>query len=948
VGAAASSAVTVARAAPHAAAAALYALLVSVTAAPLAAQAHPGGRWSTLETTHFRVHVRPAQESLGVRAAAEAEAAYAALAARLPEPSARIDLVVSDQMDVANGFATVFPSPRIVLYPYPPVADLALQRYDRWLRLLVTHELAHVFHLDLARGWWRLGRAVFGRAPAFFPNVLLPTWFTEGLAVHYESRLTGGGRAEGSYQAAVVDAQAAEFGALTIDAANAVSPRWPGDYRPYAFGGAFFAWLTAQHGDSVMERLVRETATAPLPYVMLGRSLRRATGLSFGRAWREWQSGAPVRRHAGTPPVAASALRGLRSPVAPRVSPDGLSVLYVRDDGRDAARIAVLDRATGAIATLARVNGGLGLAWDTAGGVLASEYEFTDPYSIRADLFRVRPDGRERRLTHGARLSAPDVGADGAVLAVHVDAGRSSLVNWSAGEVSVVRPAEPGVEWAGPRIAPDGRTIAATMAHGGNLDVVLLAPDGDSVRAVTADAAVDQSPSFSPDGAWLLWASDRGGRSQVYAARTAAPGAAWWRVTLEPFGAYAPAPAQDSVFFLAYHADGFRLAAAPFDTAQWTRVTPDSDGAGAALRSTAAPADSVPPAFASVVLARHGYRPWPTLLPKYWLPVGAAQAGGAWAGVYTSGQDALDRHAYSAQVAVGTGSAAGTWRADFAYQYAGLSPTVFDAAYSRTGETADASAGVTLRQRRYRWSAAARVAAEYERDGVRRWAGGVFSVASAHLIQPVFAISAQEGWRASATVRPRLRLDSLGGGHTEAQLHAAAYLPFNIVGFARQVLALDAAVGALAGSDAVFFGAGGVSGGAVPLLPGIAIGSSPRSFPVRGFAPNFGVGRFAFAASLEDRLPLALVGRGLGLVPGALDRLSLSLFVDVARTWSPPAWTTRFRGLPASQTLASVGAEAVADLGVLYDFPVRLRAGIAQRVRGAAGAGGFVTLGAAF
>jgi hypothetical protein len=940
------------------------ALLSAASADALCAQAHPGGQWSTLETPHFRVHVRPEQESLGVRTAAEAEAAFAALAARLAAPTARIDLVVSDNLDVANGFTTVFPSPVIVLYPYPPVADLALQRYDRWLRLLVTHELAHVFHLDLARGWWRVGRAVFGRAPALFPNALLPTWFTEGLAVHYETRLTGGGRADGSYQAAVVDAQAAEAGALGIDAANAASPRWPGGYRPYAFGGAFFAWLTARHGDSVMERLVRETATAPLPYLMLSRGLRRAAGLSFGAAWREWQSalvtnaavqdsgdarggtmtegGTSLRRYAGTPE-----LRGLRDPVAPRVSPDGRRVLFVLDDGRDAARIAVLDRTTGAVATLARIDGGLGLAWDTGGAVLAAEYEFTDPYTLRADLFRVGAGGRERRLTVGARLTAPDVGADGAVIAVRTDAGRSALVRWTAGQTRVLEPARPDVDWAGPRLAPDGRTIAATMAHDGNLDVVLLPRDGGPARSVTSDAGLDQAPAFSPDGTWLFWASDRGGRSQLFATRTAAPGAAWWRVTDEPFGAYAPAPALDSVFFLAYHADGFRLTAAPLDSARWTRVDPDA-GSGTAMPSADAPRPARAPAdSADPVLARHAYRPWPALLPKYWLPVGVAQAGGGWAGAYTSGQDALGRHAFSAQAGVGLGSAAGTWRADVAYQYAGLAPAVFDAAYTRTAGTADASIGVALRHRRYRWSAAARVAAEYEREPGRSWAGGVATAAAAHLVAPAFAISAQEGWRASANVRARYRLDG-PGGHTESQVHATAFLPLGLVGFARQVLALDAAVGALTGSDTVFLGAGGVSGGAVPLLPGIAIGSSARSFPVRGFAPDAGVGRFAFAATLEDRVPLALVGRGFGLVPGALDRLSLALFVYIAQTWSPPSWTARFRGLPASRTLVSAGAELVADLGVLYDYPVRLRAGAACRVRGAAGTGGFLAVGAAF
>jgi hypothetical protein len=85
-----------------AASAALLTALAALSPARAPAQADPTGRWMTLETAHFRVHVRPAEEALGVRVAGEAEAAWAALATRLPPPRRRVDLVVSDNADYAN------------------------------------------------------------------------------------------------------------------------------------------------------------------------------------------------------------------------------------------------------------------------------------------------------------------------------------------------------------------------------------------------------------------------------------------------------------------------------------------------------------------------------------------------------------------------------------------------------------------------------------------------------------------------------------------------------------------------------------------------------------------------------------------------------------------------------------------------------------------------------
>ena len=940
--------------------------LLAFAPALLVAQADPTGHWTTLETTHFRVHVRADEEALGVRVAGEAEAAWAALATRLPAPRRRVDLVVSDNTDYANGFTTVFPSPRIVIYPVPPAGDVELQRYDRWLRLLVTHELTHVFHLDLARGWWRLGRAFLGRAPFLFPNALLPTWLTEGLAVHYESALTLGGRDRGSFYPAVVAAQASERGGLPIDAANSASPRWPDGTRPYAFGATFLADLARRDGDSAIARLAVETARALLPYVLLNRAVRRASGESATAAWRAWQRALVTRVASGAGAAASVAgLTGLRTLVAPRVSPDGRRILFVLDDGRDQPRIVVLDRGTGAVRSLARVNGGLGVAWDTAGGVIASEFEFDGPYTLRAELYRVGADGHERRLTRGARLLDPDVGPEGSVVAVRLKAGEDALVRWSEGVARVVVPLAPLVEWAQPRVSPDGRFLAATRVTGGDLDVVLLTADGRVVREVTRDAAIDQMPAFSADGAWLFWASDRSGRSQLYATRLPDSAATWWRVTAEPFGAYAPAPASDSVFYLAYHSDGYRLAAAPFDTLAWSRVAaPERSAAGTARDSAGSAADSAPRA---TILARHAYRAWPALLPQYWLPLGAAQGRSGWAGLFTSGEDALGRYAYAVSALAGTGLAAGTWRADLGYQYAGLAPVVLDAAFSRAEDaytalrpppdsgvaegcclrTDEASLGVTARVRRYRGDAAVRVGAEYQREwGVER-AGAVLSAAAAHLVEPAFAISPQQGWSLSAYARRRWRL-AAPGGYTEGVASGSAYLPLGGAAFAREVLAVRASAGYLAGSDSVLFGVGGLSGSALPLLAGFAAGTATRDFPVRGFAPAEAVGRGAASVTVEWRVPVALVGRGLGLVPGSLDRLSVAAFADGGMAWSPVAWTAALPWLDARTVLASAGVEGVADLGVLYDFPVRLRVGVAQRLVHGRGVQAYVAVGAAF
>src|SRR2546423_9180187 len=212
------------------------------------AQVDPSGQWRTLHTQHFRVHFRPTLRARAFVAANEAERAYALLSTELHPPRGIIDLTLSDDWDTPNGFSSVPPSNQITILLVPPVTDPALQTYDSWERLVIVHELTHVFHLDRARGFWKTLQSVFGRAPGLFPNQYQPSWVTEGLATYYETRFTAGGRAEGSFHPEAGGGGAGVGPSRPPGGAVLFTPL-AGGLPPHADGRRLLGLLSTKHRD---------------------------------------------------------------------------------------------------------------------------------------------------------------------------------------------------------------------------------------------------------------------------------------------------------------------------------------------------------------------------------------------------------------------------------------------------------------------------------------------------------------------------------------------------------------------------------------------------------------------------------------------------------------------------------------------------------------------------
>ena len=73
---------------------------------------------------------------------------------------------------------------------------------------------------------------------------------------------------------------------------------------------------------------------------------------------------------------------------------------------------------------------------------------------------------------------------------------------------------DPDATLAAPRVSPEGRRVAVARTVQGNTDVWLL--DGVRVSRLTFDAAVDRFPVWSPDGARIVFSSNRTGQFDLY------------------------------------------------------------------------------------------------------------------------------------------------------------------------------------------------------------------------------------------------------------------------------------------------------------------------------------------------------------------------------------------------------------------------------------------------
>ena len=236
--------------------------------------------WKIIKTRHFDVVYNAKQPDLGRYYAEVAERAYSNLSGVFTQNTEKIVLIVNDTTDVANGYATRIPYPHIMAYSVVAGDHDSLSEAGDWASILVTHELTHILQFEPAGGFYEYLRPIFGNIIA--PNMLMPSWWKEGMAVELETRFSNSGRLRSTYQDAAMRSIVLEdkLSLYGIDQANETLPSWPYGLRPYLFGSLFFSQLAEETKDLKSINYLSNRQGERVPY-FIEKPMQELTGTNY-------------------------------------------------------------------------------------------------------------------------------------------------------------------------------------------------------------------------------------------------------------------------------------------------------------------------------------------------------------------------------------------------------------------------------------------------------------------------------------------------------------------------------------------------------------------------------------------------------------------------------------------------------------------------------------------
>jgi hypothetical protein len=861
-------------------------------------------------------------------------------------------VILVDQTDVSNGWATVVPYNLIEIAAVPPSGNSVIGNTDDWLRLVFAHEYTHVVHLEKSRGWIGGLRKVFGRLPLLYPNLFLPDWQIEGIATFEESAITRQGRVPAGDFRMLLDAAAASGRFAPLDRATSAVIDWPGGNSAYLYGAYFHQYLAERFGAETLTRLAVATA-GRLPFFG-APAFKSVYGQSLGQLWREFE--VDTARRAGALDPGHQRTRLTRhgfTATSPAFTTDGRLFYSISNPhGFPSLMERLADGTSRPVEDRFRGN-----RLSIGGGLLVfDQLELNGQVALFSDLYARSIDGgKTRRLTRGARAADPDVTADGRTVVYTIQQpGRRVLATMTMpAEGAIVQSrtliSEEDTEFTSPRWSLDGTTVAAERRRlGGPSEIVIVEVATGAVRTLTASpGGRNISPMWMPDGSAVMFASDRGGGPFMLHRVDVKTGAVS-RIDAAGPGAQSPAISPDGtqLVFVGYSADGYDLY-----SIQLPASTSEIPGAPSQGQT-----DGAGPVAAAVDRAAFGqdvaYTPWPTLGPRFWVPFFERDGDDTVLGAATGGFDALGRHTY----ALSAGWTVPSNRLDGAisYTYARWWPAFFvgasddtDSWREGTVRSRELTAGVLLPWRQVRWSSSALAAVSGSSDdfdcpgceepvAVRRERQAArlgLSFSSARSFG--YSISAEEGTAVS------LITELARGADGETATSLAAELRGYLKVFPRHaVIAARIAAASSHGDDRVRrdFSASGPG----PQFGGFDMGLDAIGL-LRGFDSDDLVDRRAAVLNLDYRFPIARPQRGIGTWPFFLRNIHGAAFFDVGQAWNDHFDRGALR--------RSFGAELSFDVALGGALPLTFATGVAwrydpQRVR--EGGSAFVRLGRAF
>ncbi|MDQ6983766.1 MAG: hypothetical protein Q9M44_03530, partial [Ghiorsea sp.] len=400
----------------------VFGLLLLFSSSALAGINHSSDlTWQSQESAHFRVHFYEGEAELAKETLNIAEAVYQRLTPVFDwYPEAKTEIVLSDKMDVSNGFATPIPSNRITLFVSRPHSINSLEDHAGWLETLILHEFVHTLHLDKARRGPKNIRNIFGRALFAFPNIYMPPWMHEGLATYYETDPDLGiGRGQGSYFQMMMRMEVAS-GIKPLRQINQPMVSWPMGTSRYLYGVYFEQFIADTYGVETLQKIINHYSDNWLPFA-INTVYEEVLGKDLSQLWDEFEAYLQrqfqpqiqaIQAETATPETWLTQSGDFKQSV---LQADDGRVFYVRDHLTHGATL--MQQYQGKTTALLELNAGAKLDWHKQAGLLLVQPDICDNANSYFDIYRVDDDGHLEQLTECARYIDAVWSPDGSQIA---------------------------------------------------------------------------------------------------------------------------------------------------------------------------------------------------------------------------------------------------------------------------------------------------------------------------------------------------------------------------------------------------------------------------------------------------------------------------------------------------------------------------------------------------
>jgi len=469
--------------------------------------------WKTIESEHLLVHYAEGNKKFAERALAIAEAAHKRLTEEFSwHPKEKTHVILSDETDQPNGYATPIFFNRTVIFMAPPTNVNTLEDFDDWFSTLIFHEYTHIVHLDKGAGSPEALRKVFGRFVFLFPNLFQPAWVTEGLATYEETDAERGiGRGQSAMFATMMREEVIN-GLQSIDHVNLPVSTWPAGTTRYLYGVYFMLFLADRYGEDKIQQWVEGYSNNLLPF-FFNTNAKQTLGKNFKPLWKEYQQ---WLRDKFQPQIDAITAKGIKagkqyskdayrtSSVAAVSEEKGDAIYYVRNGGYKRSALMHVD-ASGKREELVNLNNGASLSVHPQAGLLLTQVEYCNNYTIYSDIYIYDKDDNElKRLTQCGRYLYVAWLPDGEqMVAVHNAASHFELqlLDSDADLNEILWKAEDGEIIGQLDVSPDAKNVVASVwRKGDGWNIELFNIKSKQWQKISSGTSIAVNPSYDAAG----------------------------------------------------------------------------------------------------------------------------------------------------------------------------------------------------------------------------------------------------------------------------------------------------------------------------------------------------------------------------------------------------------------------------------------------------------------